>query len=94
MQYKFAITSKTLIQSPDFLIWRRSEGLIHIYKQLLRGHQLEELFDEVNEPLDGAGPLHAPLLGLHDRRVPHSLQQDVNFLLGVLGRFLGHRGAG
>lgn len=47
--------------------------------QLLRGRQLEELLDEVNEALDGAGPLHCPLLGLHDGGVANSLQQDINW---------------
>lgn len=46
--------------------------------QLLGGHQFEELLDEVDEALDGAGPFHRPLLGLHDRRVAHRLKQDVN----------------
>lgn len=46
--------------------------------QLLGGHELEELLDEVHEALDGPGPLHRPLLGPHDGGVAHGLQQHVN----------------
>lgn len=47
--------------------------------QLFRGHQFKELFDEVNESLDGPGSLHSPFLCFHYRSVSYSLQQDVNF---------------
>jgi hypothetical protein len=41
--------------------------------QLFRGHEFKELFDEVNESLDGSGSLYSPLLRFHYRGVTHSL---------------------
>lgn len=87
MQDQFTITAKALIEGSNFLVWGRCKGLIHINKQLFRCHKFKELLDEVNESLDCSRSLYSPLLCFHYRGISHSLQKDVNFFLGVAGRF-------